>query len=159
MLPSVFNFFLYLYSTLIVRPKTFKQCILNTSAVHADPLADLQRIAALKGFVPVDNSGDGNCMFHALSNQLHLKGICVSHEELRKSSVEFLRNNPRLPVSHNKLFWCIVWVRCDLKHKAILNNVKALNVANMVVMLISLTFFITRFNYERVSELVVRLLK
>lgn len=72
-------------------------------AVHADPLADLQRIAALKGFVPVDNSGDGNCMFHALSNQLHLKGICVSHEELRKSSVEFLRNNPRLPVCGTEL--------------------------------------------------------
>jgi len=44
-----------------------------------------------------DNEGSGNCMFYALSEQLKLvKGIKISHGELRQSIVQYLLNNPRL---------------------------------------------------------------
>jgi len=59
--------------------------------------ARLERIASDKGFVISDNEGSGNCMFHALSEQLNLvKGITISHEKLRHSIVQYLRNNPKL---------------------------------------------------------------
>jgi len=62
-----------------------------------DALSRLERIASDKGFVISDNEGSGNCMFHALSEQLHLvKGITISHEELRHSIVQYLRKNPKL---------------------------------------------------------------
>jgi len=39
----------------------------------------------------------GNCMFYALSEQLNLvKGIKISHADLRKSIVQYLRKNPKL---------------------------------------------------------------
>lgn len=54
------------------------------------------------GFIVVDNEGQGNCMFIALSDQLALKGIStVSHKELRQSSVEYLRKKPKMPVSYS----------------------------------------------------------
>jgi hypothetical protein len=44
-----------------------------------------------------DNEGSGNCMFYALSEQLLIvKGIKVSHGELRQSIVQYLRKNPKL---------------------------------------------------------------
>ena len=59
--------------------------------------ARLERIASDKGFVISDNEGSGNCMFHALCEQLHLvKGITISHEKLRHSIVQYLRKNPKL---------------------------------------------------------------
>jgi len=62
-----------------------------------DPSVELEKIASGKGFVISDNEGSGNCMFYALSEQLNLvKGIKISHGELRQSIVEYLLNNPRL---------------------------------------------------------------
>ena len=58
---------------------------------------NLKRIALEKGFVISDNQGDGNCMFFALSEQLeHIKGIKISHDELRRTVVQYLKDNPRL---------------------------------------------------------------
>ena len=71
----------------------------NVSKVSSstDLLAELERIASDKGFVISDNEGSGNCMFHALSQQLNLiKGIKMSHGELRQSIVQYLRKNPKL---------------------------------------------------------------
>jgi len=71
----------------------------NASKVNSntDLSAELEKIASDKGFVISDNEGSGNCMFHALSEQLNLvKGIKISHGELRRSVVQYLRNNPKL---------------------------------------------------------------
>ena len=73
------------------------QC--NVSKVNSDTdlSAELEKIASDKGFGISDNEGSGNCMFHALSEQLNLvKGIKISHGELRQSIVLYLRNNPTL---------------------------------------------------------------
>ena len=60
-------------------------------------LAELEKIASDKGFVISDNEGSANCLFHALSEQLNLvKGIKISHGELRRSIVQYLRKNPKL---------------------------------------------------------------
>ena len=57
----------------------------------------LKRTALEKGFAISDNQGEGNCMFFALSEQLDLiKGIQISHDELRRTIVQHLRENPRL---------------------------------------------------------------
>jgi 5S rRNA maturation endonuclease (ribonuclease M5) len=59
--------------------------------------AEWEKIASDKVFVISDNEGSGNCMFYALSEQLNLvKGIKISHEELRQSIVQYLRKNPKL---------------------------------------------------------------
>ena len=59
--------------------------------------SDLTTIAASKGFVVSDNQASGNCLFHALSEQLQsVKGIQISHKELRKTLVQFLDENPNL---------------------------------------------------------------
>ena len=58
---------------------------------------DMIMIASDKGFIISDNQASGNCMFYALSEQLELvKGIKVSHRELRESLVQFLRETPNL---------------------------------------------------------------
>ena len=57
----------------------------------------LKRTALEKGFAISDNQGEGNCMFFALSEQLDLiKGIQMSHDELRRIIVQHLRENSRL---------------------------------------------------------------
>ena len=57
----------------------------------------LKRTALEKGFTISDNQGEGNCMFFALSEQLDLiKGIQLPHDELRRTVVQHLRENPRL---------------------------------------------------------------
>ena len=57
----------------------------------------LKRTTLEKGFAISDNQGEGNCMFFALSEQLDLiKGIQMSHDELRRTVVQHLRENPRL---------------------------------------------------------------
>ena len=51
----------------------------------------LEQIALDKGFRVVNNQGQGNCMFHALSDQLKLvMRISVSHEQLRHAAVDYL---------------------------------------------------------------------
>ena len=70
----------------------------NASQVNnqTDLSVELKKIASDKGFVISDNQGSGNCMFHALSEQLELvKGIKISHKELRQSVVQYLRKNPQ----------------------------------------------------------------
>ena len=60
-------------------------------------LLNLKRIALEKGFAISDNQGDGNCMFFALSEQLdRIKGIKISHDELRRTVGQYLNDNPRL---------------------------------------------------------------
>ena len=55
---------------------------------------NLKRISLDKGFVISDNQGEGNCMFLALSEQLELiKGIKISHKELRLAVVQYLKEN------------------------------------------------------------------
>ena len=59
--------------------------------------SDLRTIAANKGFLVSDNQASGNCLFYALSEQLQsVKGIQISHKELRKTLVQFLDENPNL---------------------------------------------------------------
>ena len=49
---------------------------------------NLERISSDKGFMISDNEGSGNCMFHALSEQLHLvKGTKISHTKLKRYAV------------------------------------------------------------------------
>ena len=70
---------------------------LSKVSSNTDLLAELEKIASDKGFVISDNEGSGNCLFHALSEQLNLvKGIKISHGELRRSIVQYLRKNPKL---------------------------------------------------------------
>jgi len=58
---------------------------------------ELEKIASDKGFIISDNEGSGNCMFYALSEQLNLvKGIQISHVELRQRIVQYLKENPTL---------------------------------------------------------------
>jgi len=74
------------------------QCHVSKVNSNTDPSAELKKIASDKGFVISDSEGSGNCMFHALSEQLNLvKGIKISHGELRQSIVQYLRKKPKLP--------------------------------------------------------------
>ena len=58
---------------------------------------NLKRMAFKNGLVISDNQGKGNCMFFALSEQLdHVKGIKVSHSQLRRTIVQYLIHNPTL---------------------------------------------------------------
>ena len=69
----------------------------RSEASKTQLLLNLERIALEKGFVISDNQGDGNCMFFALSEQLdRIKGIKITHEELRRTVVQYLKDNPRL---------------------------------------------------------------
>ena len=56
--------------------------------------SNLRTVAAKKGFLVSDNHASGNCLFYALSEQLKsVKGIQISHKELRNTLVQFLREN------------------------------------------------------------------
>ena len=58
---------------------------------------NLKRTAQEKGFVISDNQGEGNCMFFALSEQLDVvKGMRISHEEIRQTVVHYLIDHPTL---------------------------------------------------------------
>ena len=68
----------------------------------ADLLKDLEMNASNKGFEIVGNDGEGNCMFHALCDQLkYKKHLEISHQELRKELVKYLQEHPTT-VSVNK---------------------------------------------------------
>ena len=59
--------------------------------------SNLRTVAAKKGFLVSDNQASGNCLFYALSEQLQsVKGIQISHKELRNTLVQFLRGNANL---------------------------------------------------------------
>ena len=58
---------------------------------------NLKRVALEKGFEISDNHGEGNCMFLALTEQLDLvKGVRICHVELRRTVVQYLKDNPKL---------------------------------------------------------------
>ena len=70
----------------------------NASKVNSetDLSMELKKIASDKGLVISDNQGSGNCLFNALSEQLELvKGIRISHKELRRVTVKYIRENPQ----------------------------------------------------------------
>ena len=67
------------------------------TAQKNDLSTDLQKTAADRGFVICDNEASGNCMFYALSQQLqNVKGVNISHRELRKDLAQFLETYPNL---------------------------------------------------------------
>ena len=73
------------------------QCDAEQVSKNNNLPSDLRTIAANKGFFVSDNQASGNCLFHALSEQLQsVKGIQISHKELRKTLVQFLDENPNL---------------------------------------------------------------
>ena len=60
-------------------------------------ISNLKKKASIKGLIIHGNSGEGNCMFHALSRQLEIKlGLKISHGDLRKEIVEYLENHREL---------------------------------------------------------------
>ena len=80
-----------------------QQMQLDASKVKSrtDLLLGLRKIALDRGFRISDNEGLGNCMFYALSEQLEIvKGIKISHGELRQNLVQYLRRYPKL------VSWC-----------------------------------------------------
>ncbi|XP_044169801.1 LOW QUALITY PROTEIN: uncharacterized protein LOC122947288 [Acropora millepora] len=63
----------------------------------ADLLEDLRINASSEGFEIIDNDGGGNCMFHALCDQLKCKkNLKISHQELRKQLVKYLQEHPKM---------------------------------------------------------------
>ena len=73
------------------------QCDAEQVSKKTNLPSDLRVIAASKGFFVSDNQASGNCLFHSLSEQLQsVKGIQISHKELRKTLVQFLDENPNL---------------------------------------------------------------
>ena len=64
---------------------------------ETDLLLDLKMAALDKGFRISDNQGAGNCLFHALSEQLEIvKRIEIRHEEVRRKLVHYLKENPKM---------------------------------------------------------------
>ncbi|CAH3192701.1 unnamed protein product [Porites evermanni] len=82
--------------TFIVLQQIIREARIESSKTELSQA--LKRTAMEKGFAISDNQGGGNCMFFALSGQLDLiKGIKISHDELRRTIVQQLRENPKLP--------------------------------------------------------------
>ena len=66
-------------------------------AGKTDPMLNMQKIAYERGFVISDNQGEGDCIFYAISEQLELiQGVKLSHKQLRKKVVHYLKENPTL---------------------------------------------------------------
>lgn len=64
---------------------------------------DLKKNASNKGFEIINNDGRGNCMFHALCDQLKYKKQWeISHQVLREELVKYLQEHPKM-VSVNKI--------------------------------------------------------
>ena len=91
------NFVPLLYTGDFPSFQALRQICLDASreTSSAELSLNLERTASEKGFVISDNQGEGNCMFFALSEQLNLvKGIDMSHSQLRQTVVNYLRDNP-----------------------------------------------------------------
>lgn len=64
---------------------------------RSDLSKDLEIAALGKGYKMFPNQGQGNCLFHALSDQLEIvKGIKIEQSQLRRNLVQYLRDNPAL---------------------------------------------------------------
>ena len=92
------NNYLFFFSAWNVFPSLQNlQCDAEQVGKKTNLPSDLRGIAANKGFIVSENQASGNCLFHALSEQLQsVKGIQISHKELRKTLVQFLDENPNL---------------------------------------------------------------
>lgn len=55
---------------------------------------NFDEILALYDMDLQNNAGNGDCMFHALSQQLHRIGIQQTHMQIRQNTVEYLRLHP-----------------------------------------------------------------
>ncbi|RMX41330.1 hypothetical protein pdam_00021657, partial [Pocillopora damicornis] len=74
------------------------QLSVSTANNHTTLTEKFTKIASDKGYRISDNQGSGNCMFHALSEQLEtVKGKKNQHGTLRQSLVQYLRDNSELP--------------------------------------------------------------
>ena len=105
-------FFLDLPGQMFVNLRQMQRDVSKVSS-NTDLLAELEKIASDKGFVISDNEGSGNCMFYALSEQLNfVKGIKISHGELRQSIVQYLRKNPKLV---SLVYFCHAYSKCGPK--------------------------------------------
>lgn len=61
--------------------------------------------AAARGMtLDSDNSGDGNCMFFAIAQQLRKLGIKKSHTEVRREIVNYLSKHPLLGTSEDAVY-------------------------------------------------------
>ena len=91
-------FFVFYFSAWNVFPSLQNlRCDTEQVSKKTNLPSDLRTIAANKGFLVSDNQASGNCLFYALSEQLQsVKGIQISHKELRKTLVQFLDENPNL---------------------------------------------------------------
>ena len=68
----------------------------NENIRPGERLTRLKQGASDEGYTIVDNEGSGNCMFHALADQLELvKELHLTHLQVRQSLVEFLKKNPQ----------------------------------------------------------------
>ena len=94
----VLFFFVFYFSAWNVFPSLQNlRCHTEQVSKKTNLPSDLRTIAANKGFLVSDNQASGNCLFYALSEQLQsVKGIQISHKELRKTLVQFLEENPNL---------------------------------------------------------------
>ena len=92
------NNYMFFFSAWNVFPSLQNlQCDAEQVGKKTNLPSDLRAIAANKGFLVSENQASGNCLFHALSEQLQsVKGIQISHKELRKTLVQFLDENPNL---------------------------------------------------------------
>ncbi|XP_066023407.1 uncharacterized protein [Pocillopora verrucosa] len=73
-------------------------CVSTANNNNTTLTAELTMILSDKGYRISDNQGSGNCMFHALSEQLEtIKRIKIQHGKIRKSLVQYLTENPKLP--------------------------------------------------------------
>ena len=92
------NNYLFFFSAWNVFPSLQNlQCDAEQVGKKTNLPSDLRVIAANKGFLVSENQASGNCLFHALSEQLQsVKGIQIWHKELRKTLVQFLDENPNL---------------------------------------------------------------
>lgn len=76
----------------------------------------LLRNAAIHGMrLDQDNSGNGNCMYIAISQQLEKLGIKKSHKEVRREIVDFLFRHPVIGTSRDAIHLPSFVDNCDLE--------------------------------------------
>ena len=82
----------------------------RTETSKSELSRNLKRTAQENGFVISNNQGEGNCMFFALSEQLDVvKGMRISHEEIRQTVVHFLMDHPTLVSGSTNLAFLTVF--------------------------------------------------
>ena len=65
---------------------------------------ELSKAVSDMGFIVSDNEGRGNCLFHALSEQLkNGEKDLIPHDVVRETLVQYLRDNPKMV----SFVWCL----------------------------------------------------